>query len=71
MDEAGIDVSVVVNFAWQMPTPPSHQRLHPESQLRAAVVVLRLFALGDGPRRAERCVALGARGLAVAPAPGL
>jgi predicted TIM-barrel fold metal-dependent hydrolase len=67
MDEAGIDVSVVVNFAWQdgdLCRRTNDYILEAAANSNGRLVPFCLFAPGDGARdEIERCIRLGARGL--------
>jgi len=66
MDEAGIDVSVVLNFAWQDPElcrRTNDYILDSAATSKGRLVPFCLFALGDDAQdELDRCVRLGARG---------
>jgi hypothetical protein len=67
MDEAGIDVSVVLNFAWQdadLCRRTNDYLLEAAAASGGRLVPFCLFAPGDGARdEVERCLRHGARGL--------
>ncbi len=67
MDEAGIDVSVVVNFAWRdldLCRRTNDYILESAQASGGRLIPFSIFAPGDGARdEIKRCVRLGARGL--------
>jgi len=67
MDQAGIDVSVVLNFAWQdagLCRRTNDYILEAAAASGGRLIPFCLFAPGDGARdEVERCIRLGARGL--------
>jgi predicted TIM-barrel fold metal-dependent hydrolase len=67
MDEAGIDASVIVNFAWRDPDlcrRTNDYILESAASSNGRLIPFGLFAPGPGAREeVERCIRLGLRGL--------